>query len=132
MHANFGKVERELHRLVSVEADQATNNANEHTAMNVERTLDDMEASSVFHFLAHLLTSSLASYSRMPNLGGCVDLCCSLWALSESEFGSLMLGGADCRWFAVEMLLKTKVSFSSRAFEPAASCAPLALGDFDD
>jgi hypothetical protein len=70
LHANFGKVERELHRLVSVEADQETDNATEHTAINVERTLDDMEASSVFHFLAHLLTSSLASYSRMPNLGG--------------------------------------------------------------
>ena len=116
LHANFGKVERELHRLVSVEADQATNNANEHTAMNVERTLDDMEASSVFHFLAHLLTSSLASYSRMPNLGGCVDLCCSLWALSESEFGSLMLGGAESRWCAVEMVAEDKSVFQFARF----------------
>lgn len=55
-----------------------------------------------------------------------------LWDLSESELESLMLGGARCGWFAVEMLLKTRVSFSSRAFEPAASCAPLALGGFDD
>jgi hypothetical protein len=61
-----------------------------------------------------------------------VGVDCSLWALSELELGSLMLGGAKCRWFAVEMLLKTRVSFSSRAFEPAASCAPLALGELDD
>lgn len=66
----FAKSRGNCTRLVSVEADQKTDHATEHTATKVERTLDDMDANSVFHFLAHLLTSSLASYSRMPNLGG--------------------------------------------------------------
>jgi hypothetical protein len=82
--------------------------------MNVERTLDDMEANSVFHFLAHLLTSSLASYSRIPNLGGWVGVDWLLWDLPESELGSLMPGGAKCRWFAVEMLRRQE-SLSVRA-----------------
>jgi hypothetical protein len=38
--------------------------------MKVESTLDDMEANSVFHATANLLTSSLAWNGRMPNLGG--------------------------------------------------------------
>jgi hypothetical protein len=118
LHANFGKVERELHRLVSVEADREMSCATERTAMNVERTLDDMEANSVFHFLAHLLTSSLASYSRIPNLGGCVGVDWSLWALSELELGSLMLDGARCRcrWFAVENVAEDKSVFQFARF----------------
>ena len=66
----FAKSRGNCTRPVSVEAEQEPDHATEHTATKVERTLDDIEANSVFHFLAHLLTSSLASYSRMPNLGG--------------------------------------------------------------
>lgn len=57
-------------KLVSIEVDRKMRCAMEPTAMKVESTLDAPEANSVFHSTANLLTSSLAWYCRMPNLGG--------------------------------------------------------------
>lgn len=57
-------------RFVSVEVDGKVCYATVPTAMKEESMLDDAEASSVFHFTAILLTSSLFSNSRMPNLCG--------------------------------------------------------------
>lgn len=57
-------------RPVSIKVDQKICYGTVPTAMKVESMLDDAEASSVFHFTAILLTSSLFSNSRMPNLCG--------------------------------------------------------------
>lgn len=104
------------------------------TATKVDSMLDDMDATSVRYLLAHLLTSSLASKSKTPNLAGRVGVCCSLRGSVESdESDSLMLEERWCApvYFSVRVFLKTNLSFSSRAVKQAASFAPLALGLFN-